>query len=500
MSTARDKHATALVRSRPSTRPPHGYNLGTVTHQPTLTRTDRLLAISGLLSESDSAESWPEAQAYRRLARAFDPLLRRWGRVVEVDRPESRLDYALWRAEREGSAGRHLAFLPLDRLYLTSRAPNLAYSLWDLSDLPAYDLGDNPRNNWTRIADRLDLLLVPGRASRDAFGRAGVQTPVRVVPMPVSVEYFELPSFEVDQRTVLTCSGLELRQDESPGYSGDPWTARPRDSASRLAGLYRGLVKPLLPVSVHRTFVRAARAAGTVRAAQCEASAWAPRVLQLELGGAVYVAEIDPCDPRHCWQDLLSAYLLALGDRADATLVLRLDSPPEAAKAGLERVVAYYQALGLDHRCRMVLVTSPLSEPEQVQLARAAAYVVDASRTAATALSSRRFLAAGRPAIAPRHATLGDYEPEHLGFVVDAHPEPTFQPLDPARCYVTTWQRLVWQSLHDELRASYQLLTGDAAGYADLATRTRRQLADIAHPDRVWPLLAEALDLRIGAT
>jgi hypothetical protein len=468
--------------------------------QLTLTQADRLLAISGLLSESDSAESWPDAQGYRQLSRAFDPLLRRWSRVIHVDRPESRLDYALWRAEREGAVGSHLAFLPLDRLYLTSRAPNLAYALWDLPDLPDSDLDDNPRNNWARIADRLELLLVAGRASCDAFRRAGVQTPVRVVPTPVPAEYFELPIFQVDQRIALTCSGLELRRGEAPEYRGDPWTARPRDSASRLADFYRDLVKPHLPVPVHRTFTRVARAARAAAVARAEAAVWAPRALHLELGGAVYVAEIDPCDPRHCWQDLLSAFLLALGAHTDVTLVLRLDSPLESARVGLARVVAYYQALGLDHRCRVVVITSPLAEREHLQLVSAGAYVVDASRTAATALSLRRFLAAGRPAIAPRHAALGDYEPEHLGFVVAAHPEPTFQPLDPARRYVTTWQRLVWQSLHDELRASYRLLTVDATGYADLATRIRRQLADIAHPDRVWPLLADALDGTVGAT
>src|SRR5207302_3875382 len=99
--------------------------------------------------------------------------------------------------------------------------------------------------------------------------------------------------------------------------------------------------------------VRAARALRAVRADDgCVPYPVSPK---LELSGVVYTTIFNPFDPRKNFQDMLSAFLLALGDCEDATLVIKLVLCPELAAQGLKSMINYYLGLGLRHRCRRVL-------------------------------------------------------------------------------------------------------------------------------------------------
>src|SRR5262249_55124532 len=115
-----------------------------------------------------------EAYSYHFVERAFRPLFERVGPVTEVDHPESRLDHAVRAARRAGCDPVHVAFAPLQRVYLGSLAPNVAFPFWEFPDLPRGDFDDNPRNDWVRIAERLDLVLCASEFTRQAFLRAGV--------------------------------------------------------------------------------------------------------------------------------------------------------------------------------------------------------------------------------------------------------------------------------------------------------------------------------------
>lgn len=77
-----------------------------------------------------------EAYSYHYVLRAFAPLLRRWGLAAEVDRPESRLDFALHQARRSGLDPIHLGFMPLHSIYLTAQAPNVAFPFWEFPGHP----------------------------------------------------------------------------------------------------------------------------------------------------------------------------------------------------------------------------------------------------------------------------------------------------------------------------------------------------------------------------
>ena len=463
-------------------------------------RTGRTVAVSSVYSPTEAdLGAARDDPTYQRVYRAFAPLLRRWGQAIEVSRPESRLDYILWRAQESGSAALHLSILPLQATYLSARARNVAFPLWSLPDIPRSALGSNPRTNWAAVANRLALLITAAGATRDAFLRAGVTTPIHVVPVPVGAEFFAVPPFERWATASLEGRAYPLSEAEpEQPRQQDPWRPTECDTRSlraRALRLYRYELRPYLPEPVQGWVARRGRSvlASLGGRDRPEANPPPPHD-RLELSGVVYTTYLDPFDERDAWQDLLSAFLLALGDREDATLVVRLPLAAGQAEQGLRLVMDRYHELGIAHRCRLVLVPGELPPGDELALARASAYYVNAVRAASVCLPLQEFLAAGRPAISPAHTAMADYFDDSLGFRVEAHPEPTGWPGESDQRCRTRRYRLVWQSLFDQLRLSYVTIVEQEGRYRDMAARAREAMEHRMSEERVWPLLCAALD------
>jgi len=460
----------------------------------------RALVVSSVFTETEmAAKLGREAYSYRFVFRAFEPLLRRWGPTIEITRPESRLDYALWRARRQNLEPIHLSFLPLHMTYITHGAPNIAVPAWEFPDIPNTDFQNNPRNNWLRIADQLSVIMTHCHITRNAFLRAGVKPPVHLVPVPIPPEYFQVPPWERSQRVVLDCPCYVFPQPESAReIQPNPWLAASTTSASlkeKARQAYKGYVKPRLPSGVHKSVTLAVRAVRAMRTARAEeVRVPYPVSPTLELSGVVYSTIFNPYDPRKNFQDMLSAYLLALGDCEDATLVIKLVLCPELAAEALKNMIHYYLGLGLRHRCKLVFINAFLPDELMVELARASTYYLNTSRAEGSCLPLQNYLAGGRPGVAPAHTGMADYLDDDIGFTIACHPEPAGWPHDPEHRFTTTWQRLVWWSLHNQLRNSYEVARKDRALYQAMGLRGRQRLAAFAGAESVWPPLAAALD------
>jgi glycosyltransferase involved in cell wall biosynthesis len=483
---------------------------------------DRALVVSTVCPGSQPAHSLGrEAYSYHYVVRAFAPLLERWGLAAQVDRAESRLDFGLYQARRKGFDPIHLAVAPLHLAYLTSQAPNVAFPFWEFPDIPSEDAPDNPRLNWARIASQLDMILTASRFTRDAFQRAGVKTPVHVVPVPVAEEYFSTPDWSPGQRVVLACP-CYLLPSRGPATPTPPptWMAARRQQLVKVGGsIYRGSLKTRLLGRAAKYVSYAAKAVRAARYAYDEDHRIDyPVHSRLGLSGVVYTSVLNPFDARKNWQDLLSAFLLALRDEDDATLVLKLAVNPELEAAAVNLVLNQHRALAIRHRCQVALVAAFLCEKEMRELARGSTYYVNTARAEGACLPLQDYLAAGRPGVAPVHSALADYFNANQGFVVASHPEPAVWPNDPdARriltwqrhyfglrslylpvesyegCGTTLWHRLVWQSLHDQLRESYFVARAHADRYRYLAAQGRDRMAAHAGTEAVWPRLAAAL-------
>ena len=102
--------------------------------------------------------------------------------------------------------------------------------------------------------------------------------------------------------------------------------------------------------------------------------------------------------------------------------------------------------------------------------------------------------------MAPAHTGMADYLDDDIAFTIASHPEPAAWPHDPEHRLTTTWQRLVWWSLHNQLRQSYEVARKDQRRYQTMAARGRERLADFASAESVWPALANALNTAAAPT
>jgi glycosyltransferase involved in cell wall biosynthesis len=463
----------------------------------------RALLVTSMYTEGDlSRRLGRDAYSYRYVYRAFAPLLERWARTSEVAGQAAGLPAAVEAAREEGLAPLHLSFLPLHLMSRAEGVPNVGVPAWEFAEIPATDVAGDPRNNWARRAGELDLLITHTNYSRDAFLRAGVRTAVHVVPVPIDPAYFDVPPWEPGRTAVLDCpcfvfpEASTLPRAPRPGL---PTATGHVPARPGVRDLCKRAVKAL-PAPVSRRLLRGFRAArAAVRAArqvlgEMDIRSLYPPLPRLELSGVVYTTIFNPLDGRKNWLDLLSAYLIALRDCPDATLVVKLVVSPEWEADALREVFTYYRDAGLAHRCRVAFVTEYLSDEQLRDLTRASTYYLNASHAEGSCLPLQNFMAAGRPAVAPPNTGMADSLDERCGFLVDSHPEPTSWPIDLHGGLTTKWYRLVWQSLHDQLRASYEAARNGAARYRAMAGAARARMAGLASRGAVWPLLAAALD------
>jgi glycosyltransferase involved in cell wall biosynthesis len=443
-----------------------------------------------------------DAYSYRYVYRAFAPLLDRWGRHRETSGPRGVLEQAVAEAQRQHCEPIHLSFLPLHLMEVVPNVPNIAVPAWEFPDIPSFDLENDPKQNWARRAEQMDLIITHTQFSRAAFVRAGVRTPVHVVPVPTPPAYFQTPDWQPGQRVVLDCPCYIFPQPTALPRPPRSWASSETGhlpSRLSLRQLYKKCIKAM-PRRFGKAMYRSARA---VRAALWSArqvfketdirELYPPRP-NLELSGVVYTAILNPFDARKNWQDLLSGYLLALKDREDATLVVKLVVSADWEAAALAEMFAFYRNTGLSHRCKLVFVTAYLSEEQLVELTRASTFYVNTSRAEGSCLPLQNFMAAGRPALAPPHTGMADSIDESCGFTLQSHPEPAPWPQEVGGGYRTTWHRLVWQSYHDHVRASYESTKHDQTHYQTMAQRARERMHGLASAEAVWPRLAAALN------
>jgi glycosyltransferase involved in cell wall biosynthesis len=499
------------------------------------------------------------AYSYFFVVEALAPVLDAFGTWRLVDHPESRLAFAALKAEAEGFRPVHLAVNPLQDVYLSPALPNIVFPFWEFPDIPDRDFGEDTRQNWRRVSRGASLVLTACDFTAQAFRNAGVRCPVAVVPVPLAPEAFDLPPWDPSHAATFTCRHEVLGPDgegadggravdvkEPPdGADGDddgPATLRRRLWRAARGGFRRaapwlspGLVAWL--TRLKRLAVRAGRAArqrpdrfayvalryvyrrwirGWLSTEALERiSARKKAVLALigrepvlvpdpplpsgELtlggGGLVYLTVFNIGDERKNYVDVLTAFLAAFRDRPDVTLVIKLvtNRLREHHEAGVLR--AKYRAMGIRHRCRVMVITEFLTEPQMDELFRVAACYVNASHAEGACLPLMRALAGGRPPIAPDHTAMADYMDDSVGFVPRSHPEPAWWLHDPERRLETVRHRIVWSDLRDAFLASAEAAERDPGRYRALADAGRARMRSYAGRPAAEAALRSALDL-----
>ena len=413
------------------------------------------------------------------VAKLFSQVLSRWGEVIPVPNPKKNLEAAAREARGRGLDPVHLSVLPFQDVCLARTVPNIVMPAWEFPDVPDHGFDDNPQNDWPATADRCDLVLVSGSFTERALRKGKAKVPIRFVQVPTPDAYFSVSDWEPGRKNCLDCTGYVF-----------PQTAGPASTASLLRRCYERITSPLKTSGREHRQTRYRRA-----------NLPAPMVLQyqssspIDLSGIVYTSVFNPSDGRKNWKDLLNGFLYALGDREDATLVLKLISRDAGA---VNEVIDYYHGRDVPHRCRVVVICDFLAEEQLHQLAEASTYYLQTTKGEGNCLPLMNFLAAGRPGISPNHSAMSDYFDESVGFVIESHPEPAAWPHDERLRLRSTWGRLVWPSIVEQIQQSYHLAKDHPERYLAIANRCRTHMQTWAGNEAVWERLRDALDALVN--
>ncbi|HEV3339341.1 MAG TPA: glycosyltransferase [Pirellulales bacterium] len=464
--------------------------------------TRALFTTSPLRPREVASRTGDDCYSYYFVLRSFLPLLNRWATVAEVSQSPEGIREAVAAARRSGQDAVHLGFLPLQYMRIVDDGANVAFPFWEFPDIPDYDVAGDPRNNWVSMAERLDLILTACEFTRESFLRANVQTPVEVIPVPIDEEYFAIPPWQRDQQAALDCSCYVLPQGGRPLGEVVRQRAVQASVSARehCRTVYRKGVRPLLPAAVHRRLADSSHAVigkEPPRLPPTPAEIF-PIPFQpsdrLELSGVVYTCILNPFDTRKNWRGIIDAFLRALADRPDATLVIKLAVSQGMRQEALHRLFAFYQQLRVRHRARLAVIAAYLPDEQMFELARASTYYVNASHAEGACLPLQDALAAGRPAIAPAHTAMAEYVDDELAFVLPSHAVPTHWQWDPDKRQTTTWQQIDVRDLAARFRLSYHVARDEAARYRALAACGRQRMHDLASAERVWARLSHALN------
>ncbi len=438
------------------------------------------------------------------VARAYAPLLEQYGEVRVVPDAQADLEQMVDAVLAEGKLPLHFSILPLQDVVLSTRAVNLAVPAWEYPDVPNHAFDGNPQNNWPETADRCDMVLVSGPFTHEALQRGGATGAIRMVQVPVDDAYFNLPQWEPDQRITLACRAFVFPQQRPQAML--PRQARRRESLRRMVArdLEEGLrqagqrflgrrATSFISESLRKLKTR--RVASRARGGRPQIRLPYQSQPQVELSGVVYTSIFNPDDGRKNWPDLINGFLLSLGHQEDVTLVLKLIT---SRAASVDNVIRHIFNRGIEFRCKVVVLCDFLSEEQLLALTQATTFYLLASRAEGNCLPLMNQLAAARPGVSPAHSSMSDYFGANSGFVVDSHPEPAAWPHEKRQRLLTTWGRIVWTSLRDQICASFDMATNDYAAYRSLGQSSRRHMQQWAGREAVATRLAAALHDLLG--
>lgn len=442
--------------------------------------------------------------SYDFVTQLFEPLLARWGTVIPVFAPEENLDEAAVKARASGLHPIHVSFLPFQDVTLTSQAPNVVVPAWEFPDVPNEPFGDTEQNDWVQTAAKCDMILVGGQFTVDTFKRSGIEKPIRIVPVPTPNEYFELAPWKPAQHATLDCEAVVFTETGVASRATNPMqqaTSPLKLLTKSYERAFRDTTRFVLGNHYQKLSdkikSRRQKSRKTKTTRETPIKLLHESIRGIDLSGVVYTSIFNPDDGRKNCKDLLTAFLYALGDCEDATLVLKLIT---SRATSIERYIHQFESMGIPQRCKIVFVYGFLDHDEMLQLAQASTFYYQTTRAEGNCLPLMNYLGAGRPGISPDHSAIGDYFHNDMGYVIDSHPEPAAWPQDPRWRIRTTWGRMVWTSIVEQLRASYHAAKSDYSQYLERSQRARTELCNWASPHATEARLHQALDELYGTT
>jgi glycosyltransferase involved in cell wall biosynthesis len=423
----------------------------------------------------------------------YAPLLESWGKVIPVNNPHKNMEAAVVQAREQGFDPIHLSVIPCQDAYLSPNVPNVLMPAWEFPDIPDDSIGNNQQNDWSAVANQCDALMVSGPFTEKAFRKSGTSVPIHFVQVPTPETYFQVSDWQPEQKKTIHCRGYSFPRPKNakpiikvPLQRKKPAARGLKRVGKKLETVVRRALRFSLGEKAYKRLSNRVRQSkrGNVILPK-------PDLDKIELSGVVYTSIFNPNDGRKNWQDLVTSFLTAVGDKEDATLVVKLITRDPVAVA---RFLKYYAGRDIPHKCKLVVISQYLTEEQLCELAEASTYYIQTTRAEGNCLPLMNYLAAGRPGVSPCHSAIADYFDDEIGFVADSHPEPAAWPHDPQLRIRSTWARLVWPSMVEQIRESYRIAKTEPQMYQQISRRARAKLNSWASSANVQERLLTALD------
>ena len=389
--------------------------------------------------------------SYIFVLRAFLPLLQRFGEVHVVDDPARQVDDLFKEHLTRGEPSLFLSFAPPHRTVLGLRCPVIPVIAWEYPTIP-FDVWEGERrHDWRWVLRQTGRAITLSHLAAHAIRAAmGPDFPVIAAPAPIWDRRPELHG--APQRAIETVAEIEV----------DGWVFD-----SRAVEFSIGMTTPAPPAANE-----------------------APS--RVALGGVVFTSVFAPKDGRKNWQDLVSAFLSAMGARADATLVLKM--------VGCDPSQWWWEMFDRLSRtprfaCRLIVINGFLDEAGYGELIAASHWVVNASTAEGMCLPLVEFMCAGRPAIAPAHTAMADYFDAGSGLVVHSDEQYCGWPHDTRMGMTTTRHQVSWSALRDAYAEGYRLLKEDPVRHRALGQAAAARMQAFCSDAVVSDLLSGFLGL-----
>jgi glycosyltransferase involved in cell wall biosynthesis len=400
--------------------------------------------------------------SYHFVRRAFEGVLNRLGRCVEVADPEREVDAIFHAARARGEDCLFLSYNPPHKTVLGLACPTAPVFAWEYDRIPDETWNGDPRNDWRHVLARTGLAITHCQTSAEAVRRSmGADYPIWVAPAPLFDRFTALRTEARGWREPFDLpieGAVAISAGETDLSAFRP--ERPRSEGERALRL---LERTVLDAELR------------------------PPPLRLE--GVVYTAVLAPHDGRKNWPDLVTAFVWAFRRTPEATLVLKLTNA--FIEDGLARLLACLSTLG-EFECRVVLVHGMLSNEAYAQLIDATSYAVNASTGEGQCLPLMEYMSCGRPAVAPAHTAMRDYIGPENAFVIASDLRPSAWPQDQRAVIRCHHHQVRFADLVRQYRESYRVAK-DQAQYARMSEAAVRSVQAFCSEEVVTSRMTDLL-------
>lgn len=404
--------------------------------------------------------------SYRFLLDAYRDMLAETETVIEIDDPAQADRYHV-HFTALGEPCTLLAFCPPNLAPVGLACPTVCLFAWEFTTLPTGGWSKDPREDWRHV------FLAHGRSiAMSEFAAAQVRAAmgdyceVAAIPAPVYDAWASVePRRMTDGQARVLRIGAGVVRDTRLTGIGQTAPFWPLRDAPALQ------IPPVPPLTVPPAHVP---------------DALLHPVHEIVFDGMVFTTIFAPKDGRKNWRDLVSAFIWAFRDTADATLVVKIiHREPESFLPHFENLLFKCGPFA----CRVVAIGAWLDDDQMRDLASVSDIIVNTSHGEGMCLPLAEFMSTGAPAIAPDHTAMADYITPDNAFIVRGTLEHNVWPHDPQAMFRTMRYRIEWDSIVEAYESAAAMLKGPPERRLAMSHAARQTMHDYCSRARIGKTL-----------